>query len=127
MPIYTMEELFGEEEQEDTSNVYTNNTAAGRGSSFTSSAATAASSLDEEPSFFDGPASLYPAKILVNLLRSKSTEEKEDAVKVAVGTALGTAKLGYDILDIAQNIFTEDEWGGEARQQLKQAKFLKLR
>ena len=91
-----------------------NNTAAGKGSSFTSSTATAASSLDEEPSFFDGPAALYPAKILVNLLRSKSTEEKEDAVKVAVGTALGTAKLGYDILDIAQSIFTEDEWGGEA-------------
>ena len=101
---YTLEELLGEEEKEDTSNVYTMEEQSG----------------EEEPSFLQKAGQLYteistlPFKAAVQIARDKTEEEKDDAARVATNIALGTVKLGYDILDTAQSVFSEEEWGSEA-------------
>ena len=67
----------------------------------------------ETPSFFEGPASMYPAKLAFNLLRDKTPEEKSDLARVAINVPVGTASLIYDIVDAAQSQFTDEEWGDE--------------
>ena len=67
----------------------------------------------ETPSFFEGPASMYPAKLAMALARNKTPAEKADLARVAASIPIGTTKLVYDAIDIAQSQFTDEEWGDE--------------
>ena len=118
MPNYTIEELLGKKEEENKSTNYTMEELLGKKEEQSiEQPKPSMQQLDdtasdrETPSFFDGPASMYPAKLAFNLLRDKTPEEKSDLARVAINVPVGTASLIYDIVDAAQSQFTDKEWG----------------
>ena len=118
MPNYTIEELLGKKEEENKPTNYTMEELLGKKEEQSiEQPKPSMQQLDdtasdrETPSFFEGPASMYPAKLAFNLLRDKTPEEKSDLARVAINVPVGTASLIYDIVDAAQSQFTDKEWG----------------
>jgi LysM repeat protein len=57
--------------------------------------------------------STLPTLAATQIMRPKTEEEKADLARVALNIPVGTAKLIYDVLDIAQSKFTDEEWGSD--------------